>query len=220
MSNEWISELDAQPRIFASDFPAEEQDAVWHIVGLLSNLELLIRQFRAAVSLFDRSRAEWNTPSRPEDAYQYQFMAARDGAITIYHFAHTIQGIRDSQRKTPVFRGLVDDEAIRIAAKKLASFFPRIEDVRHAVAHSAELIATPEKRDRNWGLENSIVLGGQVIVVECLQDRTFITTMEGERVSYDLSVLTSERLVGIKREIFAAFQGAAKGRWGIITGQQ
>ena len=47
----------------------------------------------------------------------WQVMAARDGALAIYHFGNTIEAIRKNLPKCPALGGLVDHSILRDASK-------------------------------------------------------------------------------------------------------
>jgi hypothetical protein len=134
------------PELDRSRIPPEEMPAFLHIVQLLAGLRRYEHELRLAVYLFEYSQqaahevsdfttrelALWTTGG-------WQSMAARDGALTIYHFGRAIQGLQSSFRFCPTLRDLVDHEAIRQAKKDFDVAFPHNIQIRHAVSHVADL---------------------------------------------------------------------------------
>jgi hypothetical protein len=94
------------PDIDRNRIPADEMPAFLHIVQLLAELNLYERNLVLASYLYEYSRtAAWELRddfARMERASWttggWQMMAARDGAMTIYHFGRAVEGLRDSFR--------------------------------------------------------------------------------------------------------------------------
>ena len=72
---------------------------------------------------------------------QWPMLAARDGAMSVYHFGVAMEGIKKSLPSYPTIDAGVDKKQIRIATNLFRKYFPRPEAIRHVVAHSAEEIS-------------------------------------------------------------------------------
>jgi hypothetical protein len=214
----WVTPAIFPPRFDLREFPEGERDSVEHIQGLLGRLFGYVNSFDAAIRLAQRSAQEMSqlrdqNPDggyrMPEPLHEYQFVAARDGAMTIYHFACVIDGIRQSRRNAPTLSAMIDDQRIKIAGRLFNTYFPDFERVRHAVAHAAELMATPESTARNISAQNTITSHGHELSIGDLLDEQngkFTTTIEGCRVSYQLSRDALNKLVRIQGYIYSAFE--------------
>jgi len=69
-------------------------------------------------------------------------MAARDGALTIYHFGSTIDGIRKSLRSCPALSGPIDRQKLTNAGKLFEAKFPGYIAIRHVVSHYGDFSKT------------------------------------------------------------------------------
>jgi hypothetical protein len=153
---EWLPQLDRDK------IPIAEHPALQHIVGLLTALAVQERNFRTAVLLFEASHQEnselanavssgvldFGTLDRATDTLSgWQSIAARDGAMTIYHFGCTVEAIKASLPRCPTLNAGVDHSNLRMARKLFESHFPGYKDIRHVVAHTAEFAATIDDKE-------------------------------------------------------------------------
>jgi hypothetical protein len=138
-------------------------------------------------------------------------MAARDGAMTVYHFSGVIDAIKKSQKNTPTLRALVDGKRIRAAGRQFKVHFPQFEQIRHAIAHDAEFAATPELKRKHRSPEDKITLEGHELTIGDSFDAEtvkFCTSIDGHRVSYELSRASLNNLIAVQREVYGAFNKA------------
>jgi hypothetical protein len=77
-------------------------------------------------------------------ARPWVFVAGRDGAMSIYHFAKSMEGMMAFLGQCPTVLDKVDRTKLRSARKMLRELFPDFEAVRHAVAHAGELMKDPD----------------------------------------------------------------------------
>lgn len=169
-------------------YPETERVHIAHIERELMSLSRYVDDFGAAVSLFYFCR-QFNIKVTAE----WQFVAARDGAMSIYHVAKAIEGIRSCFRDCPVYKGAVDHSKLREAAKGLQATFPGYERLRHAIAHSAELRRNVEHASKNatqgpfedFGI--AVVAGSSITVNNGLNGNTFFTSIEGIMASYEVT---------------------------------
>jgi hypothetical protein len=91
---------DYAPRFFAVQCPNEEREANRHLEFLLIKLDDYAQDFQAAIAMFEL--AERQLVDRLQTSYpwqmrmRWQFIAARDGAMTIFHFGMIMEAIRSS----------------------------------------------------------------------------------------------------------------------------
>ncbi|MFN0043496.1 MAG: hypothetical protein ACKVSF_09840 [Alphaproteobacteria bacterium] len=213
------------PEINRSRIPAEQMPTFRHIVQLLANLNLYEQNLLLAVYLYEYSQsASWELRddfTRLESVTWttggWQLMAARDGALTIYHFGRAIEGLRDSFRGCPALRDQVDHNTIRQGYSEFKSAFPHFIEIRAAVAHVADFSQTTEKKARHSikGLFSakrfsSSDPAGITWLPGNMNDHTFAVTLNGEPYTYDLIPESVDKLRKIKIQIFSAFTASTK----------
>ncbi|MEA2882193.1 MAG: hypothetical protein QOH32_1449 [Bradyrhizobium sp.] len=211
--------------------PEEEHEAASHIERLLSLLATYEVRFLAALSLFDKSeeemsklfgllahRREVGDPRSisPEFATvtEWMAMAARDGAITIYHFGNTIEAIRKALPNCPTMNARVEHSILRGASRFFRTEFPRYEAIRHVISHAADFAATPAsiaahshrggpiKFNRGGSLE----ISGKAsrYYSDNLMNRTYYVSYEGEAHSYEIDQKTADKLLLAKLRVYSS----------------
>jgi hypothetical protein len=121
--------------IIGDHIPNKERETTRHLWSLLFLLGWYEQQFRNALALFDgclQSRSP--LPANPNDIPKYpiieaeghtlgawQTMAARDGALSIYHFSRALAAIPPWLGNCPTMRALVSHDAIRQARKSFVA---------------------------------------------------------------------------------------------------
>jgi hypothetical protein len=226
-----MQNFDAPPPMFDHNkFQTEQQNAVAQSNVLLAMLNYYVRCFEADVQLYEFS-AEQNTKARlsfegdPSDKNAdatlelmdgWPVIAARDGALSIYHFRRTIDGIDETLARTPSLAGMVDAAARKSARKMFQAAFPDFTNVRDAVAHSGDKSRTKDKREEHafrgeWQNSQMAFLHGdgtpiEVTLVDVLNNRQYSNTWEGRVISYEISLASLEKLAAIRGEVYRAFQ--------------
>ena len=170
--------------IIGYDIPPDEREAVSNIQGLLYQLEHHVENFRAALALFDFSINDEKTKM------QWPFLAARDGAMTIFNFKTTLDEIRASLGSAPSLKQQIDINPLRLAYKLFESLFPVSRPMRIAVAH-----ATLKDKPPRPG----------VTILHSLAGRRYTTDFNRKRLFYDLSTESLEKLELVKLRFFRGF---------------
>jgi hypothetical protein len=211
------------PQIDRGRIPADQMAAFLHVSQLLAELGLYERRFLLAVYLYEYSQtAGWELRDDWEKMEWslwttggWQQIAARDGALTIYHFGRAIEGLRESFRPCPALSDQVDHLKIKHAYKVFKSAFPDFIEIRAAVAHVADFSGTTQKKffhsvkglfKTKWF--SSTNPDGLTWLAGNMNGNTFAVTLEGKAYTYDLSLQNAERIRGIKLQIFSAFDAA------------
>jgi hypothetical protein len=192
--------------------PAENAEA-GHIDWLLLLLDIYVRQFQTALDLFTHAEALIRKDLSSHTRFQgWLFIAARDAALTIYHFGHVLQATRGRIRRCPTLKPFYRAQSMRLAHKLYEANFGHIERIRHAIGHTGEMISTPENLKRMQG-------GGQdrqpSLIISHLSNRKFQTTHDGELFSFEIADETLkmlERITGLAYEAFAPIEEAALAR--------
>ncbi len=122
--------------------------------------------------------------------------------MTIYHFGRTLEGIREAFKDAPALRSYVNHPELRAAYKQFTSDFPSFIALRHAISHSAELIATLDDfRSSSAKGEDLQVPGisiqgsGHVHISDMLAGDVFTASLDGQAYSYSLSEESLNKLL-------------------------
>lgn len=196
------------PMFVTYNFPEEEIEFVRILVQGLSDLDRYQADFESALVLFQN--AERIATSNPEHAriiIKWASVAARDGGMTVYHFGKAIEGIRGSFGKMPKVRGTVDHKQLKAAFQSFKKRFPLYENMRHAIAHSAELMHENKKHKADGSFDNGFIHIGDAkdtLIVGIFGDK-YTTTFEGEIISYEINSDSLKALQDAKKSCWNAF---------------
>ena len=170
------------------EIPQNESRAVWAVGNLLYKLDSQVKDFSAALELYDLCEADrQNTP------FSWPFFAAREGAMTILHFQETMRIISEqSLRLAPSLQAKVDHSILRQAKSLFRSFFPQARSIRDAVAHP-EITGPAPAESRG------------IMIAHSLAGRRYVTDFMGKRLSYELSAKSLENLTTVKKRFFSGF---------------
>ncbi len=222
------------PQIARDPIPSGEQEALPHVVDLLASLGRYERQFQLALMLFDLSQHEnaalvgqvevgqlsfADLDSLTNTLSGWQRMAARDGALAIYHFGQALAAVSAGLRGCPTLNAVVDHTRIRLARRSFAATFPEYDAIRHVVGHAADFSATPMERRIHsitgpWKLSFGRVTievkdrGGYHQFSDNLYDRTYCVTYKGRAHNNDISDETLNALSRARERVYSAFSAA------------
>jgi hypothetical protein len=211
------------PSIDRSRIPVDQMPAFLHIMSLLADLAVYERRFLLAVYLFEYSiqaaheisdfvtleLSLWTTGD-------WQSMAGRDGALTIYHFGSTIDGLKNSLPSCPALNAQIDRRTLKDSSRIFEATFPGYIAIRNAFAHVADLSKTVEKRMKHaiQGLFKtkwffSEYPAGITWLPGNMNGNTYAVSFKGGAFTYELSRENAGRLTEIKDRIYSAFEAAA-----------
>ncbi len=171
-----------------------------------------IADFQDALNLFDFLGRGGGFPAAATSGAMriWQIIAARDGALNIYHFKCTVEAIRNQLSRCRSVPN-VDPQRVRDALKIFRREFQNVENVRHAIAHAGELNDTPAKMAKQKLTPHVIQKHGlsgppQGGDLRCaLHDRKFSVGHEGDVFSVLLDQQTTATLMQIKSMVDSAF---------------
>lgn len=207
------------PRIRASGVTADERDQALTTSRMIQELDSQTGYFRAAVSLFDfcyeKAHSITNDVNLRRSYLSWMHIAARDGAMTIYHFGKALAATETALNRCPSINSAVDTSQMRLAKNSFKGAFPDFEAMRHAVAHAAELSANPESHNKNsfsgtYKVDGFSAANVADMTMSDLIGRNYTATFEGRIIEYELSLATGDRLESIKNRVFAAVAPAAE----------
>lgn len=206
------------PMLYVAGLPEAEQEATFFVGIWLRDLHDYVDAFACALYIFD----EYNErtiaapkDSRPTDVPRgVVFVAARDGALSIYHLDAAMTEITKSFKHCPILKQHVHHETLRAAKKRLKEICPGLTTshpkLRHAIAH-----AGTENKKLIDATTSGVPLGLPQIVqrgtLRCRHYTTTVLTRDGpQNLSYELSQATLDRLRDITNQYTGAFIDAAK----------
>ena len=175
--------------------PEHEREVYECIVGNRANLRRFLTDFQTSVALFELLERGGGPPSTGVlggEFFQYRIIAARDGALNIYHAKCSLEAIKKQLPQCPSLNPFVDPKDIRRALKIFNQFFPNCDNVRHAIAHAGEIFSSPrimkkhEQRDARshpgftFGTATIKPGVGGGWFVHSLWDRTYSVGIEGD----------------------------------------
>ncbi len=145
----------------------------------------------------------------------WAFIAARDGAMIIYHFGKAMDGITTSlTHHSPTLKAMVDMKKCRAAKDLFKEYFSDAEAIRHIVAHSAELTKTRGKVVENASTGNSFgqfinnPQGLKIMTKGSIMGNRYVGSHGGNDRSYEISAVSVAKLAEIKTAFFSAFNEA------------
>jgi len=205
------------PSLHIEDASEKDKNDTWQCSSCLSNLRSYCEDFESAVALFNFSgvhkRMWMNSPHKgmARQFGSWRLLAARDGAMSIYHFAKTLGGVDNWSRQSDVIQSHINKEKIREARRLLREKFPRLEAIRHSVAHRAEITSSQRWVDTHafsGSFKNdalSIENSKNVIILNPLSNNVFTTTWEGTIIEYEVSKTSSEALDDVMIMYFESY---------------
>ena len=135
--------------------PESDKKAADHTVELLTMLLHFINDIGTAFNLFNTIQGQIHnafasgnagppTPPALKEWSRWRFVPARDVAVNIYNFSQCIEAISSYVHRNPGLKAIVDTDQLTRAKRQFQKEFHFRSDLRHAVAHAAEMHKTPE----------------------------------------------------------------------------
>lgn len=193
-------------------------------MDLLASLGRYEHRFRAALDLFLAVRAEtWDLIREADPMLEpkqntlssWTNMAAREGAMSIYHFGCAAAAIAASLNTCPTLQSKIDVDAIGGARNLFEAKFPSYISMRNAIAHVAEFSGTVTQSLRHSIKGPLKFIFGQVAaevqdkgnyrMEDDLYDTTYCIMYMGRAYSYELSLGSASSLKSVRERIYAAF---------------
>ena len=200
--------LDRPPHIRSARLLDDEAAEAAHLNLLLESLGHCTHTFQDALSLLDHCRAILDSASAKSDWDSYfgcvgwPLVAARDAAMTIYHFGILVSAIQTRIGLCPTLMPYFDRAMMKTARRRFNQHFSRSTRLRHAISHAAETLENPQQFKRHYGRLAPLSF---LFLSDSLLDRSYTTMLDGETLSIDITTTTLQRLKEIEQSVFAAF---------------
>jgi hypothetical protein len=187
-------------------------------VCVLKNLGSLLvfeTQFNRAVTLFDwLKHTDFPLDGLESENFAYRMIAARDGALSVFHFKCCLEAIKKQLPRSKSLSVLVDTVKIRETLKRFSVLFPHSDNVRHGIAHAGELLSSPERMKQNgmkvsrYGPGFAVHEGGYLLAA--LHDRTYSVGNLGEVFSLTLDHVAISNLRTVRSSVEEALHPLMK----------
>jgi hypothetical protein len=190
--------------------PDSEVKFAHDIMSMVDAIRSYCEEFFAALLLFENCKDfKSHDVIVSRSLKSLPFLAARDGAMTIYHFGKVLHLIRGSFHLAPTLVKLVDTKILKEITKDFERDFPLYMKMRNAIAHAGENL-NPSK---NHGIEGPINIpgvlkaniAGNIVISSSLSGRMFMYTFENRVVSYSISHESLIKLCDIAEKLKNAF---------------
>lgn len=211
------------PLVDVSSLPESQQSAARAVDYALAGLDYYALNFKAALDLFDSCKLHLrkHTTKESKKWRDWQFIAARDGALSIYHFGWSMTAIDESLALCPNLRKHIAISERRKFRKLFNCHFPNnMKPVRDSIGHAAAKARNP--RDYfNHAFTGRYKFGkvwhqvSNFVVVDDLTGRKFSNSWQGKIVSYRINNASYKKLVTIKDGIYAEFDLAYEAMRGL-----
>lgn len=223
------------PRIYVTDYPEAERDAVSRVRSNLRKLIQIVEGFQDSLDLFIQSKAwvgQVNTARRTAmdagDDQQTKTLlnssrrlqgwieiAARNGAMLTYTAAMLRESNGQELTLCPTLSAKVDRKLTKESWRIMQAAFPDVYNIRTSAAHPYELGSTTADHAAHaiqTEIETpgmSIAGGGEVFMdgnMEVIGDElTYASSIKGKHVAYTLSPRTLAELVKAVEVYLSAF---------------
>lgn len=200
------------PLIYYLELPADEQKIGAVIVQNLRGLEAYRRFFEDDLGLFDFAYDHRHSeePAAYARGVPWMFIAARDGAMQLYHFGMTLRAFAGLLSSAPTLAAMTDTKAVEQAKRVFEDHFKDFYEIRQGVAHVADHSVTPARRERHAVKKSDKYVtflaprldDGSIAETERasffarnnLDGRTYWGTVEGRSVEYEITQLSLDKL--------------------------
>lgn len=139
---------------------------------------------------------------------QFRIIAAKEGALNIYHLGCSLDALRGQVGRCPETRGL-DAIKLREADKLFKRHFPNADTIRHAIAHAGEVWTSPARAKQHQLHEDHSWVGGFVSAgdyqVSGLFERTYSLQWGGRMFEVQMDASTVQKLSDVLALVHSAF---------------
>ena len=139
------------PHLPARFLPLEERTAGFLLQANLMLLANTVDAFKSALEIFTYANKEIASAGFTTAACNsgWRFVAARDGAMSLYHFGRSAEATKTLLKSCPTVIAEVDPIKLKLAVEPFNRSFPRWVKLRDGVAHAGEILKSVEEARTN-----------------------------------------------------------------------
>ncbi len=189
-----------------NELAEEERGPALSLNSNLSDMSRYAEALVAAVALFHYCAARPDSQNKLFIAWQ--FLAARDGAMSLRNFSTALAASRGLLGRVPTWAPSIDVAGLKAAHKEFNAAFPFAHKMRHSVAHPENYSDRTKDMASTAGISFPMFempAGPAVTISQTLMGHTFVSTIDGIAVHYDLSDATAIKVLDVTKAAFAAF---------------
>jgi hypothetical protein len=202
------------PELIPGKMSGDESTNVFVVNLSLSGMGKYIEQFRQALNLFDYCLIQNSLfPNGSPMFMSWLGLAAREGAMAIYHFRRAMLAANNVSKASPIIGPHLDNAALKAAHSKFEKEFPDWSNIRDGISHAAELFQNAQALRENAfsgtyeGPGVKFENCQHVMIQDALQDRLFTTsTFDGLIVHCEISMVTAFKLRDVMVPFFDCFR--------------
>ncbi len=190
----------------------EEEEICLCVSANRLNLAGFVKSFVQAIQLFDLLERGSGPPSVGVFGgifIEYRIIAAKEGAMNIYHFGCTPDALRHQVGRCPRTRTIVDARKLKQAFILFNRHFPHANNTRHAVAHAGEIWTSPAKAREHRQKKAYVSTGGSIaagaFLSAMLFERTYSVGWAGMVFEVQMGESTTQKLVDVLSLAHSAF---------------
>jgi hypothetical protein len=177
-----------------------------------TNLRTFCDDFQLSANLFELLERGGGPPSVGVFGGvfpKYRIIAARDGALNLFHFGKSLDAIRVLAPHCPVSVFSINTERLSTAVDAFDAQFPNVDNIRHAIAHAGELSDSPSKLRSNIMRKIKVWHGGSAgpggVFRHGVYERTFSIGKSGKVFTLAIDGSTTRKLNDIILLVDGAF---------------
>jgi hypothetical protein len=179
--------------------PAEELAPIKDLYAHLTGLAFSVEAWEAGLLLYQTALSPPASIPRAV-AGRWRFIACHECILELFHLRARLSKIQSVKlRNCPSVAALVDSKALRNSRKQLDTYFPDIEALRHATAHSGENEAHPEIHAPD----------GQYALMGFREPNRFSAPYQGKLRYLDITRQSLERITEVVNSYLMSFAPAA-----------
>lgn len=198
-----IGYLPPVPQLDLKRLAEDEQTVGRQLNYVLWDLGQHVGLFKHAVELFVFCRRELMPLIKSEDheardrLMRWQFIAAQDAVMTVYHFSMLLSRVMPTARLCPTVWANTQQARLKQARTLFRGRFPNADDHRHAIGHAGE-------QELPYIFANELKPGPLRTLRGAIVGNAFQTTHHDGRIfQCRIDMESLARLEGIKEEAYA-----------------
>lgn len=180
-----------------------EESAYQRVIANRSNLLRFLESFEVSVSLFEFLERGGHPPTAGVlggDFIQWRIVAARDGALNIYHFGCSLKALKQQLWHCPTIAKNVELDLITDAIRHFKLYFPHAKNIRHAIAHAGEMADSPKQMKIGEGKNG---------LIHALYERKYTIGYLGDEFTVEMDATSTNKLRHLTHMADSAFQARA-----------
>ncbi len=184
--------------------PDTEQENSIEWLKSIEHLERYMRNFANDLGLFDYAFEKYEQSidqqlsgfeTLCEQYASWRFIAARDGALQIYHFGKILEQLSSQLHGCPTLSSYIDKGELKLANKLFISGFYDVIEVRDNVGHQAQVLLTPERNATKTEIDLPLIhVGAGAMFTDVLHERKYLVTHFGKAAFLEISDESLEKL--------------------------